>query len=146
MAQTPPGTEITLTISRAGNVSDVTAKLDEANPETAKNIPGQPDENAPGKQNESGKLGLTLQPVTPGVARQLGLPADAEGLVVTGVDPAGAAADSGIARGDLISEINGQTVNSVEDVRSALDDADSKPVLLLVTRRGNTFYVTIRFS
>jgi serine protease Do len=85
----------------------------------------------PEKQSDTGKLGLTLQPVTPQVAKQLGLEGDAEGMVVTGIDGDGAAAEAGIARGDIILEINRQPVNSSDAVQSALESANGKPVLLL---------------
>lgn len=145
VAGTLPGTEIKLTISRNGKEQELTATLDEFNvDDAARNTPGQGDDNSPGRGNEGGKLGLGLQPVTPQIARQLGLSSDAEGLVVTDVDPGGAAAEAGIARGDLILEVNRQPVKSVDDIQSAVAKSGSKPILLLITRRGQTVYLTVR--
>jgi S1-C subfamily serine protease len=143
VAGTLPGTDIKLTISRDGKEQEVTATLDEFDiEEVSRSSPGrQDDENAPEKQ--SGKLGLTLQPLTPQIARQLGLSSN-EGLVVTEIDPNGAAADAGMARGDVILEVNRQTVSSAEEVQSALERSGSKPVLLLVARRGQTIYMTVK--
>ena len=102
------------------------------------------DENGnPQKQSDTGKLGLSLQPVTPQVARQFGIEGD-EGMVVTDVDGDGAAAEAGIARGDIILEINRKPVSSTEDVQSALEGASGKPVLLLISRRGQTIYLTVK--
>jgi S1-C subfamily serine protease len=64
--------------------------------------------------------------------------------VVTDVDQSGVGADAGIARGDVLLEINRQSVNSPEAVQSALEKAGDKPVLLLVARRGQTIYMTVR--
>ncbi|HEY0657925.1 MAG TPA: PDZ domain-containing protein, partial [Pyrinomonadaceae bacterium] len=87
--------------------------------------------------------GLSLQPVTPEIARQLQLPAETEGLVVIDVDANGAAAEEGIIRGDVILEINRQTVKTVDEVQSALDKAGNRPIALLVSRKGRTSYLTI---
>ncbi|MBC7898539.1 MAG: Do family serine endopeptidase [Saprospiraceae bacterium] len=146
IAGTLPGTEIRLTVLRDGKAQDLTATLAEFDSETAANTNAPKNESSDdsNKQAESGKLGLTLQPVTPQVAKQLGLASDSEGLVVNEVDEDGVAAEAGIARGDVILEINRQAVNSVDAVQSALGSAGDKPVLLLISRRGQTIYLTVR--
>jgi serine protease Do len=145
VAGTLPGTEIRITVLRDGNPQDLTATLDEFE------IPGKKDadvgEGSDGsseRQSDTGKLGLTLQPVTPQIARQFGVEGDAEGMVVTNVDQGGSAAEAGITRGDIILEINRQPVNSADAVQSALQSAAGKPVLLLISRRGQTIYLTVR--
>ena len=145
VASTTPGTSINLTVLRDGKEQQLTATLDEFNVEEAKRDNANPSDNrnAPqGRQN--GKLGLSLQPITPEISRQLELPDNSGGLVVTDVDPNGAAAAEGIARGDVILEINRQQVNSVDDVQSALDRSGDRPILLLINRRGQTIYMTVR--
>ena len=57
----------------------------------------------------SGKFGLTLQNLTADAAARLGLDASDQGLLVTRINPAGAAANAGIRQGDLIQEVNRQT-------------------------------------
>lgn len=144
VAGTAPGTVVKLTILRDGKETELTATLDEFNGDDAKKTTdgkGDPDDSGP--QNQGGKLGLSLEPVTPQVAKQLGLDA-AEGLVVTDIDQNGPAAEAGMARGDVILEINRKAVSSVADVKSALDNAGDKPILLLISRRGQTTYLTIR--
>jgi serine protease Do len=93
---------------------------------------------------ENGKLGLSLQPLTPSISKQLGLDSNSEGMVVTDIDPSGVAAEAGIARGDVILEINKQPVNSISDVQAALDKSSGRPVLLLINRRGQTIFLTVR--
>ena len=72
------------------------------------------------------------------------MPADSNGVIVSDVDQDGAAANAGIARGDVILEINRQAVNSLEEVKSALDKSGEKPILLLITRKGQTIYLTVK--
>jgi serine protease Do len=144
VAGTLPGSEIRLTVLREGNTQEFIATLDEYNVEGASNTQQQNrDGNSPSAQPQSGKLGLSLQPVTPQVAKQLGIEAT-EGLVVTDVDRSGPAADAGITRGDVVLEINRQPVTSVDAVQSALDSAGDRPILMLISRRGGTAYITVR--
>ncbi len=144
VASSLPGSEIKVSVMRDGKQVDLTATLDEFKIDAEKS-PGAPgNEDGPGPQNQGGKLGLSLEPVTPQVAKQLGLDSGTEGVVVTEVDEGAAAAEAGISRGDVILEINRKPVNSAADVRTALEGTSVKPVLLLVNRRGQTSYVTVK--
>ena len=145
VAQSQPGSEIKIKIQRDGNEQEISATLDEfaVNGEKADNKTG---DNGQGgdKQSDSGKLGLNLQPLTPQISRQLELPADTTGVVVTEVDPNGAAAAQGIDRGDVIMEINRQSVSSLDDVKSALDKSGDSPILLLISRKGQPIFLTVK--
>ena len=59
------------------------------------------------------RLGLTLGNAGP----------DGKGVLVTGVDPAGLAARQGIRDGDVIVEVAGRSVASIQDIRTALQEA-----------------------
>jgi Do/DeqQ family serine protease len=143
VAGTLPGTEIKVKIVRDGQEQEIPVVLAELNPESAKSE--QPNgNNNQQESSEGGKLGLNLQPVTPNLLRQLELPAETNGVVVTEVDPGGAAARAGLARGDVILTINRQPIANLDDVATALDKAGDKPLLLLVARRGGTVYLTVR--
>ena len=145
VAGTLPGSEISVTVLRDGAPQELTATLDEfevsnnANPGEGGNGEGGPE-----KQSDSGKLGLTLQPMTPQIARQFGIEGEPEGMIVTGVDAGGAAGEAGITRGDIILEINRQAVSSLEAVQSAVEGAAGRPILLLISRRGQTIYLTVK--
>jgi len=146
VASTPPGTEITLSVTRDGQSQEIKAKLDEFDVNAvSRDQNNGGDEDQPQPEKESGKLGLSLQPVTPDIARQRKLPSN-DGLVITDIDPTGPAAEAGLARGDVILEVNKQAVASPDDVRAALDKSGARPVLLLVSRRGQTIYLTVRPS
>jgi len=144
VAGTLPGTEIKVKIVRDGQEQELAVVLGELNPEAAKNA--QPNENKKETEapTESGKLGLNLQPISPQIARQLELPEGTSGVVVTEVDPKGASAMVGIARGDVILTINRQPVNSLDEVQAALDKSGDRKILLLIARKGQTVYLTVR--
>ncbi len=145
VAGTLPGSEIRVTVLRDGSPVDLTATLDEFElPGSANDGEDANPDGGPEKESDTGKLGLTLQPLTPQIARQFNIEGDAEGMVVTAVDPAGSAGDAGIARGDIILEINRRAVKSSDDVQSALESGAGKPVLMLISRRGQTIYLTVK--
>ncbi len=144
VAGTLPGTEIKLTVLREGNPIELTATLDEFDADGNAPGPSQKEDDGKSKSGDSGKLGLSLQPLTPETGKQLNVPAGTDGLVVTDVDEAGVAAEAGISRGDVIMEINRQPVKTVENVQSALNSAGDKPILLLISRGGQVVYLTVR--
>jgi serine protease Do len=144
VAGTAPGTTIKVTVLRDGSPQELSVTLDEFTSADSKNTATDGnDENAPSPQKQAGKLGLGLEPLTPAAAKQLGVDADS-GMVVTEVDPGGPAAEEGVARGDVILEVNKKAVNSIADVQSALSGSGEKPVLLLISRRGQTIYLTVK--
>jgi serine protease Do len=87
-------------------------------------------------------LGLELEPLTPDVARQLGLDFT-EGLVITHVRPNSVAALAGLESGQVIVQVNRIPVKTMEDFRKALEKSPlEKGVLLLVrTAQGSRFVV-----
>ncbi len=85
--------------------------------------------------------GLSVEPLTPRLRQQLKLPAELkQGIVVTGVAPGSEAAERNIQPGDVIIEVNGQPVGSVQDFRTAYKKPGGKGVPLVVYRDGHTRY------
>ncbi len=143
VAGTTPGADTKVTLLRDGKEQEVTAKLDEfANDDSNFDKPDKPGETD--KSKPSGKLGLDLKPLTPEDAKQLQLPADVKGLVVVSVDPNGAAADEGMARGDVVMEVNRQPVETLDQMQTALEKSGDRPILLLVARRNQVSYLTVK--
>jgi serine protease Do len=140
IASSGPGAQVTLTILRDNREQKITATTGEFKPEGEKSDEG---ESGPGATGQ-GKLGLSVVPLTPEIASALNVPAGTKGVVVDSVDPAGPAASTGLARGDVIQEVNRQAISSAEDLRAAIDKNGNKPALLLINRRGQQIYVTVR--
>ena len=141
IASMAPGSQVTLTILRDNREQKISATLGEFKPETARNE--QEESTRPGSTNQ-GKLGLTVMPLTPEIASELNLRAGTQGVVIETVDSAGPAAAAGLARGDVIQEVNRQPIRSAADLSSAIDKAGNRPALLLINRRGTPAYVTVR--
>ncbi len=142
VASNAPGSQVTLTILRDNREQKISATLGEFSPETAQNE--NENGNTPNGSSGGGKLGLSVEPLTPQLAEQLNLRAGTPGVVVDAVDPSGPAAQALIQSGDLIQEVNRQPIRSAEDLRTAIDKNGSKPALLLINRRGQTIYLAVR--
>lgn len=143
VAGTLPGSDVKLGIVRDGAEQEITVKLGEFKAEENSEKPGNDGTEGRAEQN-GGKLGLSLQPLTPDTAEQLNIPQEVKGLVITDVDPSGAAAEKGLRRGDVVMEINRTPVSSLGDARAAIEKSGNKAVLLLVSRRGQTFFIPIK--
>jgi Do/DeqQ family serine protease len=141
VASIAPGTNVKVSAVRDGheqNFQVALAELPERKP--AESGDDSDSDSAVG----SGKFGLTLQNLTADAAARLGLDANDQGLLVTRINPAGAAANAGIRQGDLIQEVNRKPVRTVAEFGAAVQQSGTRPVLLLVKRREAVIYVTLR--
>src|SRR5437868_4517851 len=140
VASQPPGSRIDVTAVRNGREEDFQVALAElpARSETAS------EESGNGGATGNERFGLTLQPLTSEMASRYGLEANDQGLLVTNIDPSSNAADSGIRPGDLIQEVNRQQVRTVAEFNSAIQRSGARPALILVKRRNNIVYLTLR--
>jgi serine protease Do len=57
-----------------------------------------------------GYLGINIQPLTPDLAKEFGLPDESSGVLVGGVAPGGAAEKAGLKDGDVILDFNGKKI------------------------------------
>ena len=140
VASTAPGSNVTLTLLRDGRETKVQIKLAEL---PARAPEGGAEGTGPGGQN-SGRFGLTLEPLTPDMATRLGLDASEQGLVVIRIDPSGTAAEAGIRQGDVVQEVNRQPVRTLAEFNAAVQRSGARPALVLLNRRGNVIYLTLR--
>lgn len=129
------GKPITLSISRDGRTRDITATLVEL-----KDDSDLPAKAAPDTAATSNDLGAELAPVDDDVRRRYSITKDISGVVVTSVSSRGRAYNK-LRRGDVIVEINFQSVTTVTDalakVKAGLANP-SQPILIRVKRRGET--------
>ena len=128
-----PGTDVRLKVLRDGSEHQISVKLGEMPTETAMVKPD-------GSDSTKALDGVEVSNLSPEMADKLGLPAASKGVVVTDVDPSSKVADSGLRKGDVIQEVNHESVKNVSEFQSALKKGGSDP-LLLVNRVGRTFFI-----
>jgi serine protease Do len=132
-----PGTAVRLKAFRGGREREFTVTLGEQPAKASDRGELQENRGAPAG------LGLSVQTLTPEIARQLGLQPGMRGVIVTNVDPAGSAEDAGITRGDLILEANRKAINTAEEFQTVLRGGEESPVLFLIQRSGGRMFVVV---
>jgi serine protease Do len=147
IANVAPGTRVPIEVVRDGRRLTLTATVAQRpTEEELARISGDPNAGGgfdPNDQNQPAvpagqALGLSLQPLTPQIARAVNVPPTTQGLVVTNVDPNSDASEKGIRRGDVVLSVNRQAVSSTQQVAAAVDAARraGRTAVLLLVRRG----------
>lgn len=147
IANTPIGTRVPVEIIRGGKKVTLTAMIGERPSEASLlGQDAQSDNSGDDSSKESASeaarksLGLTLQPLTPEIRRQLRLPDTVNGVVVADVNPSSDAAEQGLQRGDIILSVNQTKVANPQQAADAVNQARKagRNTVLLFVQRGNT--------
>jgi serine protease Do len=131
IAAMKPGASVDLTVMRDGKERTVTVQLGKLPEQQQEASNDQNADKAP-QTEQTAKLGVEIAPA--GKVDGAGK----DGVVVTNVDPDGAAAGK-LREGDVILEIAGKAVQSTADVSQGLRDAqkDGKKTVLLRVKTGD---------
>jgi serine protease Do len=90
------------------------------------------------------RIGIRVDTLDDELRSRLDLSSKQRGAVVVGVEPGSAAAEAGLAPGDVVVDVNGATIVDREGLVQALDRiASGKIVKLLVLREGTTTFVAL---
>ncbi len=138
IANTRPETTVSLELMRDGKRETKSVRLVEREPAQRASL-----NPAQGESGGKASFGMTVRPLTPEIAERLEVPRTEKGLVVTDVDPDGAAASAGIQPGDVIKRANDHDVTTVSALHDAINEDENRPVLMLVNRRGANLFVAI---
>ncbi|MFO0988332.1 MAG: Do family serine endopeptidase [Alphaproteobacteria bacterium] len=135
LATMPVGGKVKLTTVRGKETSEIEVELREA--AAAGEI-----ENATTLAGNHPLAGAAVVKLSPGVAEQLGLRGINRGVVVVKVHPGSAAARRGFRAKDVVVQINGENVNSAEELRAAMTRAQGAWQIVGV-RDGNVFRIVL---
>jgi serine protease Do len=137
--RTAPGTSVPLKVLRDGKAQSLSVTVEELDLENE----GQAETSDEG--DTASGFGMTLQDLTPDIARQLRVPAGTSGAVVVDMEPRGAAARGGLQPRDVIVQVNRQAVEGVADATRELQRVGSGQVAtVLVVRGGQELFLTLR--
>jgi serine protease Do len=90
------------------------------------------------------QMGMTLQEITPEMARNLGLH-EKGGIVITKVNPDSPADEAGLKSSDIILNVNRIKILGMKDFTDELArSAPAETIMLLIKRDDHTMFVTIR--
>src|ERR1700682_1302278 len=113
----PIGSKVKLSYVRDRSQKEATATVEDRTrvfPNTAGRMGDQP-----GGETAPAEFGLHVQELTPDRAHRVGMDSQ-KGVLVTEVDPASFAEDIGFEQRDVITEVNRQSLSSVDDYRKSI--------------------------
>ncbi|MGH7393975.1 MAG: DegQ family serine endoprotease [Candidatus Methylomirabilales bacterium] len=135
VAAAPPGKQVNLKVRREGRDLFLTLAVGEMPAEEPVAVA------APGEQG-AGRYGFKVQDLTPELREQFGL-READGVVVSELDPEGPAARTGLRPGDVVLEVGRQKVKNSKEFAAAVRRAGERGLLLRVWRDGGSQFVVI---
>lgn len=139
VTRTAPGTTVPMRVfrdRRATTLNVTVEELDLTQEQATLQARGTPQENG---------LGMSLAPLNQNARRELQIPNDRGGAVVTSVRPLSPAALGGLEENDVILSVQGQTVRNVNEVTAALDQLPAgRTARIIVWRDGQEQLLQVR--
>ncbi len=144
VSQTAPGTKLALKVLREGEKK----KLDLVLKELPDNLASGVEKSAPGAKSDA-LDGVTVGDLDRATRSRLGIPAEINGAVVTGIEEDSASGEAGLKIGDVIREINRQPVTSADEAVELSEKVKDDTVLLRVwspdgNGRGTNRYIVVQ--
>jgi len=132
VAATTPNALVNLEVIREGSPKTLTVKIEVLKDNNTEVVA------------KTDPLGLQVQDITEELAQNLQLK-HTQGVLVSDVTQGGFAAESGIRRGDVITEMNRTPINNLQDYQRLLRSVSKgASVLFLVKRGGTTIYIAVK--
>ena len=151
VAETPIGKQVPVVLWRDAKEATVQAAVGEL-PDDIQTASATPVPEKPKPANPTvaiAGLGAKLAPITDESRAQFKLGADQKGVVVTDVDGSGFGASKGLKPGDVIVEVQQQSVTTPKDVLDLMDKyrkMSRKTVLMLVQSGAGMQWVAVPLS
>ena len=135
---TRPGTTVPIDVVRNGEPLTLDVTIGELDLEAeSRNVMAAAEETSEG-------FGITLQDLTPPMARRLRVPADTVGAVVVDVQRGSTAEAGGLQPGDVILSVNRVDVASAGEATAELGEiASGRTAFLLVQRRDTRVFLQV---
>jgi serine protease Do len=153
VANLPAGTRVPIELVRGGQRRMVTVVVGErpteeelaklTGPDQTPPVVRPPAESqqTPGQRSTRQSLGVSVQALTPELARSMNVTdPNLRGVVVSSVDPNSDAADEGLQARDIILSINQRPTRTPEEAAAAVEAARAagRESVLLLVKRGNS--------
>jgi serine protease Do len=145
VAQMAPGTKIDVKILRDGKERTLSVVLGKMPDDMFTRNQRQRQTPREGGEGVDALDGVEVVDLDSRTKRQLGIPANVQGALVSAVDPDSNAADAGLSQGDVIVEIDRRPVTSAQVAVDLSDKSKADQILLRVwtPRGGGMHYLTV---
>jgi serine protease Do len=145
--RTKPGTTVPMKVIRDKQEKTLNVTVDELDLDAEQaQTQGRRNQDVPVPQEQgTSGFGLTLQDVTPAMARRLQMPTGQSGAVITDVDPDSGSAAVGLQPGDVIISVNRVRISTASEAARELQKiASGRLAQLLLWRDGRQLFVTVK--
>lgn len=141
-----PGTDVVLDVFRRGHRRQVIVNLEEM-PDRSIILTRMQRPNTPQDPADPGRLfGIRVEALNPGLAGRFEL-SRTSGVVITQIEPELPAKNAGLLEGDVILEIAGQSVTTIDDFTLATDRLkEATETEIRYERQGEPATVTLRWT
>lgn len=129
VAHTTVGKKVEVVVLRDGAKKSFDLVVEELREDNRKSGQG-----APSLDKED--IGIAVQDLTPETAKKFGLERNEAGVVITDVEDNSLAQRQGLARGDIILEVNRKSIKAVSDYRTTMKGLKSGDTVLFLVKRG----------
>ena len=136
VAAIPIGGSATLTVMRGRTTQTVPIVITASHEDELASVGSQ-------QPVANSTYGLALMDLNPTIGQELSLSGH-DGVVITSVEPNGAAATAGLRPRDIILEVDRKHVSDVVSCQQALDGGSGNILLLLIKRNDGTMFVPLR--
>ncbi len=158
VAETPVGKRVPITILRKESADDAPpiqvtveitlGRLEDGEKQAAEaGAAATPEPGTPGEEEGVRLLGMSIEDMSDALRTRFSLAENAEGVVVTEVAPASAAAEKGIEAGTRLTEVAQEPVSSAQEVREKIDELKAagrkNALLLLSSATGDLRFVVL---
>jgi serine protease Do len=149
VADIEPGETVDAIVWRDGSRTTVAVEVGHLKEEPTQVASAPAKEKSDSREQEIDQLGLNVAGISDAMREKYKLTEDVKGVVVTGVDADGPAAEKGLQPGDRIIQVSQEDVTEPDDVKRKVDQAKSqgrKSVLLRVQSERGLRFVAIRID
>jgi serine protease Do len=136
VSECAPGSAATVKLIRGGLAQTITVTLGERPAESANKQNESNNSNSDNSKTDA-LDGVTVTDLGSQPREQMKVPDEIRGALVTDVDPDSHSAEAGLKQGDVILEINRQSVNNADDAVKLCKQAKGDQILLKVWRRND---------
>jgi len=146
VGDTDVGADTPVSVWRNGEAVDLTIEVGELEEAERSGLLASTPRGEDGPERTLAGVGLELAPALPGVIERFGLGSNVEGVVVTDVMPDSPAAEKGVQAGDIILEVDTQSVTNPTDVVGLLreaEEAGKRSVLIRYLRDGEPGFIAL---
>lgn len=127
---TKPNTDVDIAVLRDGRRKGLQVRIGK---QEGRRISADVEDRGAGKADA---LGLVARTLTMDDARELDLPANFRGVVIVRVEPGSVAEGADIRAGDVVLELNGVKIESMDDYKSATGKLKEGDYVRLFIKRG----------